>query len=211
MKIIRSITVGKWRINCYIISDEMARCVLIDPGEDPAVIDEEIIQHNNLQPVALLATHGHLDHVGGAKYFSEKYSIPLHIHDDDVELARSATYWAAILHTPGISNPIKFEHLNSGAIQIQGFDFEIIHTPGHTSGGVCVYLPEEDAVFTGDTLFYRTVGRCDRPGLDTGGHDMLVDSIKSRLFRVPGKTTVFPAHGRSTTIDDERNSNPYLT
>lgn len=210
MPVIRRITVGFWEINCYAISDEGGRCVLIDPGEDPETIDEELIIPNRLRPVAMIATHGHLDHVGGARYYTEKYSAPLYVHEADVELANNATYWAGVLGTPGITNPEKIERLKEGIATINNFGFEIIHTPGHTIGGICIYLEEKGALFTGDTLFFHAVGRSDRAGLDTGGHEMLVESIKTRLFSLPDETIVLPGHGRSTTIGHERQKNPFL-
>lgn len=207
---IRKITVGAWRINCYAISDEDGRCVLIDPGEDPGTIDEDLIIPNRLCPVAMLATHGHLDHVGGARFFTEKYAVPLYIHGSDIDLAKNASYWADILGTPGITDPQKIEDLDDGTVTIHNFDLKIIHTPGHTSGGICIYLKEIGTVFTGDTLFFSTIGRTDRIGLDTGGRDMLVESIKNRLFRLPGETIVLPGHGSGTTIGQERQQNPFL-
>ena len=207
---IRGITVGVWYTNCYAVSDENGRCVLIDPGEDPITIDEELVIPNRLRPVAMIATHGHLDHVGGAKYFTEKYLASLYIHEDDVVLANKATYWADVLGTPGITNPEKIERLGIGMVKIDNFSFEIIHTPGHTIGGICIYLKEKGVVFTGDTLFFHSIGRSDRAGLDTGGQNMLVESIKTRLFRLPGETIVFPGHEISTTIEHERQQNPLL-
>jgi len=207
---ISSITVGAWWINCYVISDEDGRCVLIDPGEDPAAIEKGLVIPSSLQPVAMIATHGHLDHVGGAKYYTKKYSAPLYVHVADVELANSATYWAGVLGTPGITDPEKIIRLEEGAVTIDKFGFEIIHTPGHTMGGICIYLEECGALFTGDTLFFHAVGRSDRAGLDTGGHEMLVESIKTRLLRLPDETIVFPGHGKRSTIGLERIQNPYL-
>ena len=207
---IHIITVGAWWINCYAISDEDGRCVLIDPGEDPETIDEELVMPNRLCPVAMIATHGHLDHVGGAKYYTEKYSAPLYVHGADVELANNATYWAGVLGTPGITDPVKIKRLGEGTATINNFGFEIIHTPGHTMGGICIYLEESGSVFTGDTLFFNAIGRSDRAGLDTGGHEMLVESIKTQLLRLPDETIVFPGHGRSSTIGQERRQNPYL-
>ncbi len=207
---IRGITVGVWHTNCYAVSDKDGRCVLIDPGEDPITIDEKLIIPNRLHPVAMIATHGHLDHVGGATYFTEKYLAPLYVHEDDVVLANKATYWAGVLGTPGITNPEKIEPLMAGTVIINKFSFEIIHTPGHTIGGICIYLEEKRTVFTGDTLFFHAIGRSDRAGLDTGGQNMLVESIKNRLFKLPGETIVLPGHEISTTIEHERLQNPYL-
>lgn len=210
MLVIRRITVGTWEVNCYAVSDEDGKCVLIDPGEYPVAIDEELVMPNRLFPIAMIATHGHLDHVGGAKYHNEKYSAPLYVHGADVELANNATYWAGVLGTPGITDPEKIERLGEGIATIGNFSFEIIHTPGHTAGGICIYLKERGAVFTGDTLFFHSIGRSDRPGLDTGGRALLVGSIKTLLFRLPDETVVFPGHGRSTTIGHERRQNPFL-
>lgn len=208
---IRRITVGAWQINCYVVSDENKRCILIDPGEDPAGIDEELIIPAGLTPIAMLATHGHLDHIGGARYFNEKYAIPLYVHADDVQLANHATYWAEVLRTPGITNPSQIVPYDSDSIAIENFAFDIVHTPGHTAGGCCLHLKDKASVFTGDTLFFHTIGRTDRPGLDSGGgHEVLVNAIKTRLFKLPGDTIVYPGHGIHTTIDHEREHNPAL-
>ncbi|TAN41279.1 MAG: MBL fold metallo-hydrolase [Nitrospirae bacterium] len=208
---IRKITVGVWEVNCYTLSDEYGSCILIDPGEAPATIDEKLVIPNRHRPIAIIATHGHLDHIGGAKYFTEKYAAPLYVHERDIELAKNATFWANVFGTPGITDPEKIERLCDGVMTIDKFFFEIIHTPGHTGGGICLYLKEMGVVFTGDSLFYRAVGRSDRPGLDAGGHYMLLESIRQRLFGLPDKTIVFPGHGRITTIGYERQHNPFLT
>lgn len=207
---IYKITVGVWYMNCYAVSNEDGQCILIDPGEDPTTIDEELVIANNLHPVAMIATHGHLDHIGAAKYFTEKYSAPLYIHKDDIPLAKKATYWANILGTPGITNPEKIKPLNMGKVTINNFNFKVAHTPGHTVGGVCIYLQEKGVVFTGDTLFYHAIGRSDRVGLDTGSQEILTESIKNKLFTLPSETVVLPGHECSTTIKHEQSQNPFL-
>ena len=195
------ITVGFLEVNCYVIPSEKDNCVyIIDPGASPAEI-AECAKSFGFNDYRILLTHAHIDHISGVEELLEALPVTTFLlHEDDLPLYNSPKNELPPLMPP-LQNPTQPVHnLESCAVRV-------IHTPGHTRGGVCYYFEDDDAVFTGDTLFAGSIGRTDFPG---GSMDDLLSSIRNKLFELSDSTEVFPGHGPFSTIGGEKNSNPFL-
>lgn len=207
---IERIVVGPLETNCYLLTDDSSEelpTAVIDPGAEPERIEEEI-RRRKLTPVLILNTHGHGDHTMGvahlrkafdAKYFVHEADAALEDdHDDDLaELLRSFA---------GAMPPKPDGYLSDGEeLRLGSLRIRVIHTPGHTPGGVCFLA--DDALFTGDTLFAGGVGRTDLPG---GSTETLMRSIQERILTLEGDLRVFPGHGLDSTLAVERATNPWL-
>jgi glyoxylase-like metal-dependent hydrolase (beta-lactamase superfamily II) len=205
--IIRRILTGPLDVNCYIVGcPSLRECVIIDPGGHGERI-VQILESLNLKPVALIDTHGHFDHIGGNAYLMAHLdSLRLYIHADDLHYLRNARehadYWnMSFKDSPEPTNLLQGgEEIEAGLLR-----FKVIHTPGHSPGGISIFLPGH--VFTGDALFEGSIGRTDLPG---GDYDLLISSIREKLLVLPGDTIVHPGHGPETTIAEERRNNPFL-
>jgi len=196
--IIECIAVGSMFSNCYLLGDtETREGAVIDPGDDYERIKERVDKHN-LQIKFIINTHGHIDHIGANK----RFAVPVWIHRED----------ATFLSDPAKNLSLFFglPFSSSGEVQILKDDdtismgeikFKVIHTPGHTPGGICLYYADGNCIFTGDTLFADGLGRTDFP---YASEDTLLKSIKERLLTLPGETVVYPGHGPSSTIGRER-------
>lgn len=214
---IQSFTCNPVGANCYVLSDETGAACIVDPGQ--ASKEEEVdlndyISHNKLQPSLLLCTHGHFDHVWGAKRVSELYGIPPRLHADDIELARDFKGQVELFFGTQFARKVS-THVQTSYLEIDDGNLLIfgshalltLHTPGHSPGGVCFWEESEEVLLTGDTLFRGSVGRTDLSG---GNINDLLLSVKTKLLNLPGSTRVLPGHGPETTIDHERFHNPYL-
>ncbi len=200
--------------NCFVLWDDATReCALVDCGAWSSREREEIsdfIRAEGMVPKYLLQTHMHFDHCLGLGYMAEQYGLTPLCHALDLPIYHTAP--AMVLRwfrqdisgtLPEVSTTISEDiRLNLGEAQIQ-----VLHTPGHTPGGVCYYIPSARMVLTGDTLFRGSIGRTDLPGGDIGQE---VDSIQQKLFTLPPDTAVLPGHGPNSTIGDEMASNLYL-
>ncbi|MGA1845725.1 MBL fold metallo-hydrolase [Deferribacter abyssi] len=200
------ITVGALFVNCYIISKNN-EAIIIDPGSDFDKIKEFIIS-NSLKPLAILNTHGHFDHVGAIEDIKNEFKISLYMHKDDEFLLRNASQHAMMfgLNEVKTSN-IDYYIDNGEKLTFGDIKIEVIHTPGHSPGGVCFYIKELNSVFTGDTLFYESVGRTDFSYAD---FNKLKKSIQQKLYSLNSETKVFPGHGPSTSIGYERKMNAFV-
>ncbi len=210
MKIDRLI-LGAFETNCYVVRrDESARaCAIVDPGLDPDELLDFLSQHQ-LQPVAVLLTHGHIDHIAGVAALREHYpQIKLYVHKLDAPMLTNAQANLSVLTGDVLTVPAADVLLEDGdTIEEAGLQLKVLHTPGHTPGGICLYAEPEGILFAGDTLFADSVGRTDFPG---GSMDQLLLSIQRRLLVLPDTTAVYPGHGMRTAIGRERRANPFLS
>ena len=200
--------VGPLQCNCSIIGDETTReAMVIDPGDDIAEV-LSLLQKHNLQVKQIVITHAHIDHVGGAMKLRTATGAPILINENDYALLKMLDVQAAWL---GMQNPGKVEIANSLAesdkVQAGALIANVIHTPGHTEGSICLYFPDEQKLIAGDTLFAGSIGRTDLPG---GSFDKIIRSLHGKLLALPDETVVVPGHGPLTSIGEERQSNPFL-
>lgn len=190
---------GQLQANCYLLVQDK-ECILIDPADDASFLLEEI-SRQNLNLVGMLATHGHFDHVMAVGEIQLSLPVPFYIHNKDLFLIKRLKETAKhfLGFEPYIISPSIIEFLPKGKLKIENFKFQIIPTPGHTPGGSCFYFRDEQAIFTGDTLFKEAIGRTD---LSYSSKDDLHDSLKT-LFKLPSETTVYPGHGEESLIGSE--------
>ena len=204
--IIKKLVVGPLEENSYIVADEKTKqALVIDPGDEPDRIIE-LIKNNAFEVKAIICTHAHFDHIGAVGDVKKVTGAKVLIHESDMELYRGAKDQAAFwgYDLDDIPEPDGF--LNEGdEVRIGNLTFKVLHTPGHSPGGICLY--GEGVVFTGDTLFQGSVGRTDFHGGDMA---KLKESFK-RLLGLPEDTTVFSGHGPETTIGREKRENFFIT
>lgn len=204
----KTLVLGKVQSNCYIISrPNSGEAVVIDPG-DSAYTIEKYLEKNDLECKAILLTHGHFDHVMAAPELKSMTNATIYAHEAEVELLKDPKLNAsAYMGDKEISVQADILLKDKEELSLAGLSWQVIYTPGHTIGGVCFYLPEEKMMFTGDTLFYESIGRADLP---TGNHHQLIESIQNQLFVLEATIELYPGHGRPTTIAHEKDNNPYL-
>jgi hydroxyacylglutathione hydrolase len=202
------IPVGALQCNCSILGDETSReAIVVDPGDDIPRIMALLAKHS-LTVKQIIITHAHIDHIAGAHRLKRLTGAPVLYNQNDLPLVKMMDVQATWLNipTPTVENPD--DTLDDGKlIAIAGLSGSILHTPGHTEGSVCLYLPTQTLLLAGDTLFAGSVGRTDLPG---GNMRKLLTSIHDRLLSLPDEVTVIPGHGPRTTIGSERASNPFL-
>lgn len=202
---IKNIVVGSLEANCFIVSDEKTSdAMIIDPGDEPERIIE-YVRKENLHVKYIVCTHGHFDHVGAVGDTKETTGAKVFIHKDELEIYSRANDQAAFFgfEVHQLPEPDKF--LEEGdTLEIGNLKFEILHTPGHSPGGICLY--GEGVVFTGDTLFAGSVGRTDF----YGGDSAKLKKSFMRLMSLPPETKVYSGHGTSSTIRDEKEGNFFM-
>lgn len=217
MSILR-IPVGPLEGNCYVVTDDQARCAIIDPGMDASEIVRGAIAERNFTPTAVLATHGHIDHIADAQDLADGYGIPVFIHSADRHLLSDPLAgllpdmggWVRSLYPNGLQEPKRVELIDECSdVVVGGLSFRVIHTPGHTQGSVTYVLatPDDSIAFTGDTLFAGSVGRTDMPG---GSWPTLESSLAVLIEALEDDALVLPGHGPTSTMADEKRTNPFL-
>lgn len=200
-----TITVGALETNCYLVFDKERNSIIIDPGGEPEKISS-FIDSRNLKPLMIINTHGHADHCGGNKFLKERYSIPVLMHQADVEILNSFENKFIFPLMKGGLPPFPDKFLKDGElIKFGGTSLKIIHTPGHTPGSISIFV--DGILFPGDLIFSGSVGRTDLPG---GSWFELINSIKNKILTLPDETIILPGHGPSTTVREEKESNPFL-
>jgi hydroxyacylglutathione hydrolase len=201
--------VGAFQCNCTVLGDTVSKeALLIDPGDEGEKITG-LIGSLGYRVKAIVHTHAHLDHIGASAYVCKHTGAPTYLHDDDVFLHKHVEMQASLLGLPVPDCMDMQGSLKEG--QVFGFgtyELAVLHTPGHTPGSVCFYVPSHEWCFSGDTLFAGSVGRTDLWG---GDFSVLSHSIKQKLYTLPSSTLVVPGHGPETHIDKERKTNPFVT
>jgi len=200
--------VGMLQCNCSVLGDpETAEAIVVDPGDDISAI-EEILSKHGLMVKMIVITHAHIDHIGGAAKLKASTGAPVYMNENDVWLYEQLDMQAGWL---GMETPERTEidvplrdgqKLTLGAVEIFA-----MHTPGHTQGSSCLYIPRESTLIAGDTLFRDSIGRTDLPG---GDGKKILQSIHSKLLTLPEDTAVTCGHGQNTTIGREKKRNPFL-
>jgi len=202
--------VGMLACNCSIVGDEESgEAIVIDPGDEIDRVQEVLTRHK-LRPKYIVATHAHIDHVGGLAELKRATGAPVLMHAGDLPLYQSLGVQAQWLGVPppGVVNVDQF--LKEGdTLSVGSYVFEVLHTPGHSPGSLSLHLSgNQQKLFSGDTLFQGSIGRTDLWG---GSFDQILRSIHERLLIFPDETPVFPGHGPATIIGEERETNPFLT
>jgi len=222
---IASFPAGPWQTNCYLLATEPgAECVIIDPGMEAVGGVREVVEENHLKPVAVLLTHGHLDHMYSVTPLCSSYDTTCWIHPDDRALladplrAMSAETAAMVRQLTGSQQDFVEpddvrEMVDGSLVEVAGLDFSCLHAPGHTPGSTMFQTgydrdPAVDSlVFSGDVLFAGSIGRTDLPG---GSSEDMVSSLRNKVLPLADSTVVLPGHGQQTTMARERATNPYL-
>ncbi len=204
--ILDTICVGTFQVNCYILSmGENRQAIIVDPGDQKNKI-KEALDKRKLKPTFIINTHGHIDHIGS----DEEFGVPIYIHRDEVPMLESPELnLSNFLNVSySVKSPIKVLD-DKSIIVLDEIELEVIHTPGHTKGGICLLFkkPVNNILFSGDTLFFEGIGRTDFTGSNRAA---LIKSIKERIFILPDDTVIYPGHGRSSTIGHEKRHNPFL-
>jgi glyoxylase-like metal-dependent hydrolase (beta-lactamase superfamily II) len=200
--------VGPLQCNCSVIGDETTHeAMVIDPGDEIEGV-LALIRKHNLQVKQIVITHAHIDHVGGAMKLRAATGAPILLNQNDYALLKMLDVQAAWI---GVASPGKVEidrSVSTGETVTAGsLTAQILHTPGHTEGSICLYFPAEKKLIAGDTLFAGSIGRTDLPG---GSTQKIMRSLHDTLLALPDETVVVPGHGELTTIGAERESNPFL-
>jgi glyoxylase-like metal-dependent hydrolase (beta-lactamase superfamily II) len=205
--ILEPIVTAPFQVNAYILGcPQTGKGLVVDPGGDAEDLLLQVHEHH-LDILRIVLTHGHLDHFGAAATLQRELDCPIFIHPDDTLLIEHASVQAQMFQLP------EPEMFTPQALPVQddirfGHEYvQVLETPGHSPGGICLFHPERKILFSGDTLFNGSVGRTDLPG---GNGDQLLASIRQKLLTLPPDTIVYPGHGPSTRIERERDHNPFL-
>lgn len=208
---IETLTFNDFRENTFILVNEDKDCIIVDPGcyydKEKKQIEQFIII-NKLNPLKIINTHCHIDHLFGIRFLAERFDIPFYIHKDDEYLLQIAKEQSILFGLRIDQPPSPTAYLkDEDNFAFGENDLTIIHVPGHSKGSICIYSEKDKFIIAGDVLFNGSIGRTDLPG---GNYETLVECIKSRLLILPEDTIVHPGHGPQTTIKNEKLTNPFL-
>ena len=201
---------GAYQTNCYVLSndDSTKDCLIIDPGLEAEELIE-FLDEEKLNPVAVILTHGHIDHIAGVATLRSRFpEIKVYIHNLDAEMLTNPSINLSAISGMAFVTDVEDVPLKGrDVIDLAGVKLLVLHTPGHTPGGISLYSKEAGVVFVGDTLFADSIGRTDFPG---GSMSQLLNSVREKLFTLPEETEVYPGHGPVTTIGAEKAHNPFF-
>ncbi|AKL97951.1 MBL fold metallo-hydrolase [Endomicrobium proavitum] len=201
---VKKIISGPLEVNCYIVYDDQTlKSAIIDPGEDGAKIIKEV-KAAGFSPEMLINTHGHYDHMLSDNEIKKEFAVPLAVYKDEAEMVANPNINASALFSAAQSAKADILFLDGQEVKLSFTVFKVIHTPGHTAGGMSLLF--DGFVITGDTLFAGTIGRTDFPG---SSYEDMTRSLE-KLKKLPPSTVVYPGHGSQTTIANELRHNPYL-
>ena len=206
--ILETFPVGPLQCNCTLLGDEdAAEAIVLDPGDEVSRIFRRL-SDLGLKLKQILVTHAHIDHVGGALKLKNLTGAPIFLNENDLPLLKMMEAQAAWIGvpTPEVTGP-DADLADGLKVGLDRYPAEVLYTPGHTQGSVCLHFAPLKMVIAGDTLFAGSIGRTDLPG---GNSQQIIESIESRLMPLPDETRVLPGHGPMTTIGAERNHNPFL-
>src|SRR5689334_15371204 len=200
--------VGMLQCNCSIFGDETSgEAIVVDPGDDIANITACLDRHR-LRVKAIVITHAHIDHIGGAAKLKALTGAPVYMNQNDAQLYSGLDEQAAWLGVrPPSRTEIDSDAPDGARLHLGGSEFQILHTPGHTQGSISIWIPAENKLIAGDTLFRDSIGRTDLPG---GNSRQILQSIHDKLLALPDTAIVIPGHGSNTTIGREKERNPFL-
>ena len=208
---VKAFTFSPVQENTYVLYNDKGNAFIIDPGcyfEEERDTLAQFLQQNKLQPVKLLNTHCHLDHVFGNKWIYETYGLELHLHPNEQQVLAYAPTSGLMWNLPFDNYNGPFHFLNEGdELLLDSDQLKVLFAPGHAPGHVCFYCKKQGFVIGGDVLFRESIGRTDLPG---GNHETLLNSIRTQLFTLPDETVVYSGHGPTTTIGYEKKHNPFL-
>lgn len=200
-----------FQVNTYILNDETNECIIIDAANYDQRENQKLsgfIENKGLKPVMHINTHCHVDHVLGGAFVEEKYGLGVSMHPDSEGFLLKARE-QAMMYGFNLNKTAKISsYVNEGdIIKFGNSELEIIYTPGHAAGSICIISHKDEFVITGDVLFYESIGRTDLP---TGNYDLLKNNILNKLFILPDVYTVYPGHGSETSIGHEKGNNPFI-
>ncbi len=205
---IEKFVIGPIGTNCYIVrNEETKECFVTDPAACPSELTGHI-RREGLLVRAVLLTHGHFDHIMGLDDFLKEFPVPVYAYQEEKKVLEDANLNSSL---GMFGRPYTFsgaEYLTDGQVlEVAGIEVHVIYTPGHTIGGCCYYIPAENVLISGDTLFHGSIGRTDLP---TGSSSQLVRSVREKLMVLPEETKVYPGHMEETTIGYEKRYNPFI-
>ncbi len=204
--ILETIPVGSYQANCYILAAQAeSGAIIIDPGDEERKI-RRVLNKHKLRPAFIINTHGHIDHIGS----DDKFGVPIYIHIKELPLLNNPELNMSGLLGSSYRVKSEIKTVEEGSLlELDNIQLEVIHLPGHTPGGIALLMkkPKDKIVFTGDSLFRLSIGRTDFPGSD--GNEF-INSIKEKLLKLPDDRVIYPGHGPSSTIGEEKKNNPFL-
>jgi hydroxyacylglutathione hydrolase len=200
--------VGALQCNCSVFGDEQTReAIVIDPGDEIGKITD-VLERHQLKVKAIVVTHAHIDHIAGAHQLRSLTGAPVYLNENDRDLLKMLEVQAAWIGMPApLQTEIDHPAADGVTLQLGPAIFHVLHTPGHTQGSISLWIPQQNKLIAGDTLFRDSIGRTDLPG---GNGRQILASIKTRLLDLPEDAVVIPGHGPKTTIGREKERNPFL-
>ncbi|MBI5145392.1 MAG: MBL fold metallo-hydrolase [Candidatus Omnitrophica bacterium] len=205
--ILETVCVGSLEVNCYILAEgDGFPAIIIDPGDEANKI-RQVLSRHKLKPALVINTHGHIDHIGA----DDEWGVPIYIHRQDAVLLKDTRLNLSSFLAQRYCVKSKMINLleDGQSIELGKLRLKVMHTPGHTPGGICLLMqePQNKILFTGDTLFCQSIGRTDLEGAD---EHTLIDAIKDKLLKLSDDTVIYPGHGPSSSIGEEKRNNPFL-